>query len=523
MLAAVQRHNPAAVNDLLAGPQVGAWTSWCLRRLSRPDDDPGTPLWIDLAHLGAIAAAAAIRCGAEVRVRVPVRDGTVVIPSIGQAALVRTERWSPAECTTGSAGLRFDDVKPVAWQPLRTIHTEAGGVILDAQLDEIDPYWWSFGIPVCDRLSDEDVERWREWTTRAWQAIADHHPHRLNTMAAAIRCLIPVEQGGRMGRVSASSADAAGAIALTEPTNAARLAATLIHESQHFRLNALHDLRPLFREPSRELLYSPWRNDARGLPGVVHGVMAFLGVADFWRHERSDPVADFEYARHVRQLRIAISVTKETSELTSFGKAVSESLGTAIAALPMNTMSAEVDRLADDLVSEHQAWWRLANVVPHPDAVSKAVVMWQNGEPLRCDRGSTPVRSAPSGDNPLTRLAMACLENPTELRALPEHERAARFPGTTALHLLLLNGDYAAGREAALTRIHDGESGDRDWAVLSVTHARRCQRPEESPFVTHPELVRAAWRRVAATRPGALTALLDTYETGTSIPDSTRR
>ncbi|MGH3847114.1 MAG: hypothetical protein ACRDS0_37690, partial [Pseudonocardiaceae bacterium] len=62
-LAVVQRDQPRIVADLLRTPQVGAWVACCLRRLTSEDGDrsASAPLWIDLAHLGAITAAAALR------------------------------------------------------------------------------------------------------------------------------------------------------------------------------------------------------------------------------------------------------------------------------------------------------------------------------------------------------------------------------------------------------------------------------------------------------------------------------
>jgi hypothetical protein len=338
-------------------------------------------------------------------------------------------------------------------------------------------------------------------------------------MAAAVRCLVPVEQAGRLGRVSASSADAPGAIALTAPSNPTRFAATLVHESQHYRLSALHDLRPLYREPTRNLLYSPWRNDSRPLSGVVHGTQAFLGVADFWLREGAGPVAELEYTRHVNQLRVAMDVITAAEGLTPFGRSLAASLRAAIDRLPASTGAPDVRRMAADLVAEHQANWRLRNVVPAEGDLRA----WRwDDPPTGLDRTDQVVSSEPSGDNPLTRLAMAWLEDPERVRESAEDPAAfaARFPGADPTDLHLLDGDYIAAKRAALARIEDGTASQRDWATLAVAHGRLCTDPSLSPLVRRPELVMAAWRRLA---PPSLAAVLSRYEAGGSTSDSIRR
>jgi HEXXH motif-containing protein len=525
-LTGVQEHAPDVVAEVLSGPQVGAWAAWCLRRLGRGEADDNTPLWVHLAHLGSIAAAAAIRSGTSLKVRVPARTGVVTLPSVGRATVQRADDWALLECTVGTGGVLLDGAAPVRWTPVRWLRTTAGGTKLEVQLDDVDPYWQVFGLPLRDRLDNEEFERWQGRLAATWNILAERHAHRLDTMAAAVRSLVPVEQAGRFGRVSASSADAPGAIALTEPTNPTRLAATLIHESQHYRLGALHDLLPLYHPSPRTLLYSPWRNDPRPLSGVLHGIQAFLGVADFWLREPTDPIADLEYARHAGQLRVATDVLAGSDGLTPFGRALADSLRTAIAALPTDVGTAEVRRLAGDLVAEHQAGWRLRNVVPDEDDVHAVMREWQAGGPLlpKVNPGQV-VPGEPGGDNPLTRLAMAWLADPAEVRALTGSpvEFTTRFPGARTADLHLITGDYSTARAETLSKIEAGTATGRDWATLTAAHAGLCADPSRSPLVRHPELVRAAHTRLAPPPATTLDGLLSHYEAGTSTSDSMRR
>jgi len=525
-LAIVQRHAPGAVAEILRGPQVGAWAAWCLRRLGHGEAGDNTPLWVHLAHLGSIAAAAAIRSGASLQVRVPARAGAVLLPSVGRAAGQRGDDWALIECTVGAGGLLLDGKAPALWTPVRSLRTRAGGTTLEVQLDDMDPYWQVFGLPLRNQLDDGEFDRWQDRLTATWNILAERHPHRLDTMAAAVRCLVPVEQAGRFGRVSASSADAAGAIALTEPTNPTRLAATLIHESQHYRLAALHDLRPLYDQSPRDLLYSPWRNDPRPLSGVVHGIQAFLGVADFWLREPFDPIANLEYTRHAAQLRIATRVLAGAKGLTPLGRALTESFRAAIDRLPTDVGTSEVRRIADDLVAEHQASWRLRNVVPDEKDLHATVRDWQAGGPLLLrESPGEVVPGEPGGDNPLTRLAMAWLDNPAEVRTLAGSpaEFTTRFPGARPADLHLLAGDYPTARAETLSKIEAGTATERDWATLTVAHAGLCADPSRSPLVRHPELVWAAHTLLTPGPATTLAELLSHYEAGTSTSDSIRR
>jgi HEXXH motif-containing protein len=518
-LADVQRESQGTVAELLSSPQVGAWAAHCLRLLTAGDKDP---LWTHLAQLGAVAASAAIRTNSSVRVLVPVRSGAVCFPTVGRAFVAGAATRSLVECAVAGTEVLIDGAPPAAWERVRDLRTSAGGVELSVQLDDVDPYWSSFGMPMADRLTDDELGIWRDQLDGAWQVLAERHSHRLGTMAAAVRCLVPVAQAGQVGGVSASSADAPGAIALTEPVSPVRLAATLIHESQHYRLATLHDLQRLYEFPARQLHYSPWRNDPRPASGVVHALMAFIGVADFWFRERTgDPAVELEYARHIRQLRVARRAGIEAPELTRLGKALVNELSQAIDALPLDTGAEEVRRVADDLVTEHEATWRLRNMVPRDDDLRAFRQAWREGTTLPVEHAGQPEPSDPSGDNPLTRVAMAWLENEPELRVLAADEElfAKRFPGADPNDVRLVAGDYGAAREHALARIADDTADDHTWATLVVTHGRTCPTPAHSPLARVPELVRAAFGRDVE----SLGELLSRYEAGTSTSDSMRR
>ncbi len=86
LLSSVQRTHPRDVETVLLHPYVGAWGVHCLERLYGLND-VGTSLDADLGYLATVAAAAAIRAGVAFEINVPVRDGRVLLPGFGVAAV----------------------------------------------------------------------------------------------------------------------------------------------------------------------------------------------------------------------------------------------------------------------------------------------------------------------------------------------------------------------------------------------------------------------------------------------------
>src|SRR5262245_20734062 len=81
-----QRREPAVAAELFGLPWVGSWLARCARRL-RGLAEPSPPLWADLAHLGSIAVAAAIRIGIDADLTACMRNGTLMLPGMGVGVL----------------------------------------------------------------------------------------------------------------------------------------------------------------------------------------------------------------------------------------------------------------------------------------------------------------------------------------------------------------------------------------------------------------------------------------------------
>ncbi|MGA9310524.1 MAG: HEXXH motif-containing putative peptide modification protein [Pseudonocardiaceae bacterium] len=265
---------------------------------------------------------------------------------------------------------RWRDDAP-GWEPVRRLQAGIDGVELAVELDDLDPYWRCFGLPVSGRLGRDAVERWRSRLVEAWTVLAARHPERLPTVGASVACLVPLSSRSSPRHASASSRHAPGAVALTEPASGVGLATTLIHEVQHFKLNALHDLVPVYRPDAIGSFYSPWRLESRPLAGLLHGIYAFVGVAEFLRREREwtkirDVQAELALARYREQLRLGHQQVAAAQGLTVLGAKVVAGLGAAIERLYSEDIGPDVKRVAEDLVAEHWADWRRRCFLPEP-------------------------------------------------------------------------------------------------------------------------------------------------------------
>jgi len=314
-LAQAQRRDPDAASAVIRYPSVGAWALHTLRRdNSIPGARPG--------GLASVAAAAAIRAGISTEIEVPVRDGKVVLPSLGVAdvqgdtAVVRT---SPAEVRSGTRRMRLAPGTP-GWQDLRRIR--AGS--LDVIIDDLDP----FRIPTADgeplsRLSRSQVADLERALSDAWEVL---DPARAAEIAALVRVIVPC-QGPVQGYVSTSSRETFGTIAMSQPPDPYSGAETLVHEAQHLKLGAVADLVRLTLPDDEPRYYAPWRDDLRPASALLQGTYAFFGVCGFWRWQRQavadDAVrrrADAEFVQWREGCAAAADTLLTSGQLTAAGQ-----------------------------------------------------------------------------------------------------------------------------------------------------------------------------------------------------------
>ncbi|MFD8564138.1 HEXXH motif domain-containing protein [Streptosporangium canum] len=329
ILTAVQAGHPEAVDAVLRYPSVGAWARHTVRRLSEPGA-PAVP-----AQLGALAAAAALRSGTACTVEVPVTDGVITLPSVGQVlvpggAAVATIRCSPERAEVAGDGFRIElsassGTDTPGWRPLRALAAEAGGRRLRVLVDDLDPYRMPGSAALSGRLDATRLAYWQSTLDSAWDLLVRHHTAVADETAAVVSVFAPMapENGGQS---SASSRETFGCVALSEPLDGCSLAVTLAHELQHAKLSALLDVVTLLAPDDGSRHYAPWRDDPRPLGGLLQGAYAYLGVTEFWRRQRAHEkgkaavLASAEFAQWREAARMVCGTLAGSGRLTAAGE-----------------------------------------------------------------------------------------------------------------------------------------------------------------------------------------------------------
>ncbi|MFI0900054.1 aKG-HExxH-type peptide beta-hydroxylase [Streptomyces sp. NPDC020983] len=380
LLAAAERADPPAARRVVDYPLTGAWAERTLRALTSarppaprdggPAPAPGTPAGL-LAHLGALAAAAAARAGLRFGAEVPVADGVLVLPTLGSCAVagapasVRvtgegSRLWlhaapggnGPAGHDgphPGGAGARTRRVEvrcgpdgvwrsaAAAWRPIRALWSPAGHPVL---VDDSDPYRDEerssnpYGLIASGVLDGARHARWRTAWRDARPLLRLGAGERAAEADTLLDCFVPLVDSPT-ARSSATRSDAFGAVLTSIPRSGLELAGTIVHELQHTKLLALSEVTALHTAGAEPRYWAPWRPDPRPFDGLFQGAYAHLALADF--HQRvalsgaPPAVRDAAWADHSRcrqQVEAALPQLLGSSRLTPQGR----TLVTAMAA-----------------------------------------------------------------------------------------------------------------------------------------------------------------------------------------------
>jgi HEXXH motif-containing protein len=369
LLAAAQQSDRAAADAVIRYPSVGAWALQAARALTSgqadadhnaagPAAQPGGLCWVGVA--------AAIRAGLVTDAEVPVIGGSVVLPSLGVASV--DAEGAVVRSAGGHSEIVWADGKlelspdAAGWSGLRQI--SAGS--LQLIIDDVDPFRMPAAPFQSPRLSSAEVRAWDEVFQHAWELLEQSHPQVACELAAATSVIVPLAAPST-GRLSSSSPETFGAIALSEPSDPCTLAVTLAHELQHLKLSALLDIVPLTQPDDGRLFYAPWRSDPRPLGGLLQGAYAFLGVSDFWRRqrhlERGDAAvrANAEFARWRAAAAQVVTTLMSSGLLTPAGVDFVRGMAQELGAWENDEIPEEARTLARREAEEHLTAWQDAH------------------------------------------------------------------------------------------------------------------------------------------------------------------
>ena len=361
LLAELQCRSPLAaeaVELVTAYPAVTAWAAATLRALVRRDaplPDPG--------YLSAVAAAAAVRAGVDIEIPVRVHRGLVTLPSLGVARVPAGDNGlATVRCGLGDASVAIPGTgSGSGWTGLHRFAVSASGLRLDVVLDDAD----RFNVPAGSDISSVDAAaavRWSVTLQQAWSLLARHHRDSATEVSALLSVLVPLATTGDR-QVSATSRDAFGAVALSEPLSATLLAEILVHEVQHLKLGALLDLVPLLSDDGEARWYAPWREDPRPLSGLLQGAYAHLGVAGFWRQQRwleqESMYGHTQFARWREQTLDVVGTLLDSGMLTPEGRAFVQRMRTTLDRWRHESVPGEAVEQARASAIRHRRMWEL--------------------------------------------------------------------------------------------------------------------------------------------------------------------
>jgi HEXXH motif-containing protein len=384
LLAEAQDRARDAVDAILRHPPVAAWAQQTIRGLA----DVRTRRHAVPGQLAAVAAAAAIRSGVDWSAELPVNDGAVMLPSLGRIALpsgaaggaVRVsikQRQADAVGDGWRVQIPADPAQDSAgWRGLRRLHATAGGKQLQIVIEDLDPYRMPGSANLSPRLSTAELQRWQAALHDGWELLACHHEAVADEVAAAVRVFTPLLPPPR-GQVSATCRSTFGSIALSAPPDACSFAVTLAHENQHAKLSALLDMAALLLPDDASRHYAPWRDDPRPLSGLLQGAYAFLGVAGFWRRQRTvaqdgpgELRAHAEFARWRDAVSLVAGTLLASGQLTELGNVFVAGIMRTLRAWKGEAVPREAAELAHRLAHQHQARWSRENGLAAAERIS---------------------------------------------------------------------------------------------------------------------------------------------------------
>jgi HEXXH motif-containing protein len=398
VLARAQRTAPLAAAGLLRYPWIGSWASRTVSRLCGGTVPAGAlSLDMDLQQLNSVAVVAASVARVNADLPVPVLDGQVVLPSLGTSLDDRLPTGArQASVRGGRVTIDGDLVLPAepggervtSWRPPWRL-AGAGGKTVD--LADRDPYRDCFDMTLDYDVPADRVQGWQRLFSDAWELLAAHCPGRVDELHTGLLSMVPLARTVGEPGLSATSRDAFGALALTEPFDAPALAASLVHEFQHSKLSALLDLIPLYDRRSSEMYFAPWRADPRPLGGLLQGIYAFTAVAETWLAFRNVPAlrdrAHRQFAELQAQLAEAMPALRAAPSLTPAGASFVDGVAAALAPLLAERMMSAHTTTAREALSTAKLRWRLRNRLADPERV-RALVAAYLADPSTVDIAS---------------------------------------------------------------------------------------------------------------------------------------
>ena len=517
LLAKAQESDPATVERTFREPHTGAFLFSVLRRLRGVW--PGTVTEVDLAYLGAVAAAAAFAAGLDFRLDVATDDGRVFLPGHGVASgLPET-----AELVCSDGLLSIGDVivrdGSAGWRPARRLEATVDGQTLSVTLEDADPFRDCHRLNASAGLTDAEWRHWQQLFEGAWRILVRHHPRHAAAIGAGLMSLVPLSTEHSSHGVNATSMDTFGAISMTTPADETAMASSILHEFQHAKLGGLLDLVPLYSEAGsvadgHDRLYAPWRDDPRPLSGLVQGVFAFIGVTDFQRVQRQRQegrrarFAEFEFARWRERVWRSHAILVGSGRFNSHGRRFLDRLRDTQRPWQDEPVAEDIAASAREAAEDHWIGWRMRNLRPDAGAIAALTAGWlaEAAPPAMVVRVDTlPSDGRALVYNPrldLTALSITYPERFAEVRSDPDALKK-EAPDASPGDIAFVAADNADAVALYLEELSLDTARYEPWVGIALAQ-RRTDPDQVTALFTCPEVVLGVFRTCAAETPDPL-------------------
>jgi HEXXH motif-containing protein len=263
-----------------------------------------------------------------------------------RACVEANGRRSEIELTAVPAEFRLP-VLTVASYPAKLLLASHPSLFEQAYIDAV--------VPGTDNAADQAAK-----IGDALDLICEVYPSMGKRIRTSINWYVPIGTDSLDTHKSFSAANLIGLVFLSEAANELRLAEAIVHEFHHNELFAYSNVTPLIAGAADRLFYSPWREDARPLYGLIHAVFVFAGVCDFYRcvgqtqacHRYHEHLLGL-HAERVWQLEIGLAQIPD-DQLTDAGRRLISSLR---ARVELHRQGFAENRAAPPSIETHLRTW----------------------------------------------------------------------------------------------------------------------------------------------------------------------
>jgi hypothetical protein len=149
--------------------------------------------------------------------------------------------------------------------------------------------------------------------------------------------------------------------------------------------------------------YAPWRDDPRPLSGLLQGVYAFFGIAEFWRRHLqtvSDAtdrlIAEFEYIYARTQTHEALGIVLASGGLTGEGHRFTEALRGELERWLSDELDPAALGAAQLVTDHHRTGWRMRHQRAGTQEIDMLVEAWRQDRPAVVRLAPVEIAAAPA-------------------------------------------------------------------------------------------------------------------------------